>query len=96
MATKQQKIKGNPASKRMSNAHLAIRRERSWARGQKKKERNRADNKARQVANDNLRAQGQLTPWEKAVFERYAKRHENCTDGSPCRINKEYSHADTR
>lgn len=76
MATKQQKIKGNPASKRMSNAHLAIRRERSWARGEKKKERNRAENNAQRVANDALRAQGLPTPWEVACAKRAEKRKE--------------------
>lgn len=75
-AKPQQKIKGNPAHKRMGNAHLKIRRERSWARGEKKKEKNRAENNARRVANDALRAQGLPTPWALSKAKRAEKRKE--------------------
>lgn len=45
------RLKGNPAAKRMGNARLKARRAESWARGQEKKAKNRAENEARHQAN---------------------------------------------
>jgi hypothetical protein len=43
--------KGNPASKRMSNVKLKEKRQRSWARGEKRKLVHYAKNEARHAAN---------------------------------------------
>jgi hypothetical protein len=51
MAVTVNKIKGNPASHRMSNKSLAAKRERCWARGQKRKAARREAQAARAAAN---------------------------------------------
>lgn len=93
-AKQQQKIKGNPAHKRMSNARLAIRRERSWKRGQEKKARNRLENDLRHSNNvdDAARIPGFVKPWDKARNLRHKRRHAKCIPGHACRLNKKFSH----
>lgn len=79
----QQKIKGNPASKRMVNAKLKARRAASWAKdrdpetGVKLKHlRNREQQAVREKANERLRAQGLPKPWEVSLAQRVQRRAE--------------------
>jgi len=58
--------KGNPAAKRMSNDKLKAKRARSWARGQQRKKERREAQLLREQRNRELRAAGELTPWEQA------------------------------
>jgi hypothetical protein len=74
---KQQKSKGNPASKRMMNSALKTRRSQSWQRGQERKaERVKAQAK-RERKNRDRRALGQPTPWEKSRITRAWRRSTN-------------------
>lgn len=68
------KTKGNPASRRMSNAARAAKRERSWSRGQDRKAQRVKDQKRREAANRLLHAKGELTPWETAKLARRTRR----------------------
>jgi hypothetical protein len=52
MASNNQSSKGNGAAKRMSNPKLKEKRQRAWQRAQKRNDKNRAENLARQKAND--------------------------------------------
>lgn len=54
MASNNQSSKGNGAAKRMSNPKLKEKRQRAWQRAQKRNERNRVANLARQKANDEM------------------------------------------
>lgn len=72
----QQKQKGNPASKRMTNANLKARRTASWNRRQKQKEVNRKAQEGREAVNRVNRAEGIPTPWEVARAERARIRGE--------------------
>ena len=58
--------KGNPASKRMSNAVKKATRARSWARGQRRKADRVKAQEARAEKNRAIRDDGGLTPWEVA------------------------------
>ena len=73
--TPQQKIKGNPAHKRIVNAKRKASRERSWTRGQARKNARRLAQSAREKANNERRANGIPTPWEAAKADRYERRH---------------------
>lgn len=64
MATAAQGAKGNPASKRMSNANLKARRKRSWEKNQKAKAIRIAEAKAKFEANEAYRKRGEPTPYE--------------------------------
>lgn len=67
----QNSSKGNPASKRMSNAKLKVRRAFSWARGEARKA-------ARRKVQDEAHRRNLTTgtsPWKQAKAERYARRH---------------------
>jgi hypothetical protein len=66
--------KGNPASHRMSNPKRKARRERSWARAQVKKAKNRAENEKRAADNRTLREQGLPAPHEAKQIKRREKR----------------------
>lgn len=68
--------KGNPASKRMSNATKKATRARSWAKAQIKKARNRAANEERARINRECREQGIPTPAEVRRAERRERRAE--------------------
>jgi hypothetical protein len=68
---RQQKSKGNPASKRMLNEHRKAGRSLSWRRGKTRKERNREAQAARE--RENRRRDG-LTPWKQARAARKARR----------------------
>ena len=70
----QGKLKGNPASHRMSNKNRGARRERCYANGQKDKTRRRTLQEAQAKGNQQLRAEGKPTPWEVACAERRARR----------------------
>lgn len=70
----QQSSKGNPASRRMMNARLKARRQACWARGERRKEQNRADNEMRAAHNRSLRAAGELTPHEAQRLRRRKHR----------------------
>lgn len=74
MATGQNNSKGNGASKRMANPKRKASRERCWARGQKRKEQRIAAAAERAQLNAELRAAGDLTPWELARLKRTEKR----------------------
>ena len=71
---KQQGGKGNPASKRMSNARLKVKRARSWSQGQDRKKASRKANDLREQRNRDLRANGRLTAWEEAQAKRRQER----------------------
>lgn len=75
MPQQQQKTKGNPASKRMGNAALKVRRSLSWQRSQRRKDERRKAQHERERANEMARAAGVATPWDLARAERYARRH---------------------
>lgn len=75
MATKASGVKGNPASKRMSNANLKARRARSWLAGQRRKAARVKAQKQREAANKELREAGLRTPWEEAKARRFERRH---------------------
>lgn len=62
--------KGNPASKRMTNQNLKLRRASSWARGQERKKQRVA---AQEAAHKRNVAAG-VTPWEEAVQARKERR----------------------
>jgi len=66
--------KGNPASHRMSNASLKARRERSWYSGQRRRQRNREQQRVREIANKARLTAGEPLPWEVACAERHARR----------------------
>lgn len=68
--------KGNPASKRMTNANRKARRARSWAAGQKRKEARIKDQRTREALNRASRAAGDLTPWDAVKAERARRRAE--------------------
>lgn len=70
MAGRQTGGKGNPAHKRMMNANLKARRERSWRRGQERKAQRQADQAAREAVSRELRKKGLPTPWEAAKAKR--------------------------
>jgi hypothetical protein len=70
VASRQTGSKGNPAHKRMMNAALKSRRERSYRRGQERKAARRAEQARREVINKDLRKKGLLTPWEVAKAKR--------------------------
>lgn len=74
-AGQQNNSKGNGASKRMSNPRRKARREACWSRGQKRKEARRIAAEDAALRNSNARANGELTPWEKAKAARAARRH---------------------
>lgn len=74
MAEGNRSNKGNPASKRMTNANLKARRARCWARGQKRKAERVAAQQQREAANRGRRAQGLPTPWEIACELRADRR----------------------
>jgi hypothetical protein len=61
--------KGNPASKRMSNKRRAERRQKSWARGERRKVQRRKDNEAREKANADALAElgGSRQMYERVV-----------------------------
>lgn len=65
-----QQSKGNPATRRMSSTTAASRREKSWKRGQQKKQAHREDQAARETAN---KTNG-VTKWELAKQARAEKR----------------------
>lgn len=69
-----QSSKGNPASKRMSNANLKTRRQNSWNRGQRRKAERIAAQEQRAATNAGRRADGLPTPWEIAKAARAARR----------------------
>jgi hypothetical protein len=62
--------KGNPASKRMTNAQRKTRRERSWRNGEERKAERRKRQDEAAARNRQLRAAGELTPWEQANAHR--------------------------
>lgn len=64
--------KGNPASKRMTNAQRKTRRERSWRNGEERKALRRKEQDERAARNRQLRAAGEPTPWERANAHRLA------------------------
>lgn len=68
------KVKGNPASHRMSNDKLKAKRARSWANGQKKKVERMNKKAEREKVNKLLRNQDLPTPWERSKRARRAKR----------------------
>lgn len=68
--------KGNPASHRMSNKNLQAKRERSWKNGQKRKEERKEEQRQREQRNKQLRAGGQLTPWEQSKARRREMRRQ--------------------
>lgn len=72
---KQQKLKGNPASKRMQNPRRIARRAACWLRGQERKKLRKELQKEREAKNRKLRAQGALTPWKEAKKRRYDNRN---------------------
>jgi hypothetical protein len=67
-------LKGNPASKRMSNPRLKEKRARSWARGQERKAARALLLAERERANKVRRGHGEPTPWELAKAQRLARR----------------------
>lgn len=73
-----QAAKGNPASHRMGNPKRAARRARNWEAQQKRKDANRAANKARELANKALAKELEpmpfLTKWQKAEANRNERR----------------------
>lgn len=71
MAVQQNKIKGNPAYHRMTNANLKARRARSWARGEKKKAERRLAQEAAHARN----VERGYTGWDEAKAKRFARRH---------------------
>lgn len=78
-------LKGNPASKRISNVAAKAKRARSWARREKRREENRKAQHEREHANKvTLIRQkmdtGDMTPWQLAKAKRYARQH-----GAPSR-----------
>lgn len=73
-------LKGNPASKRISNVAAKNKRARSWARREKRREENRKAQHEREHANKVTKIRqgmnpAELTPWELAKAKRYAVRH---------------------
>jgi hypothetical protein len=66
--------KGNPASHRMSNAHLKDARSRRWRNGQTRKQARIDTQATHESANRKLRSAGQPTPWQVACAERAARR----------------------
>lgn len=91
MANAQTSQKGNPASKRMTNANLKDRRERSWIRGEKRKAERVKAQKVRENENKRIRSSrptgvsinflsdDSLTPWELQKKRRFRNRHADCT-----------------
>lgn len=67
-------LKGNPASKRISNVAAKNKRARSWARRERRREENRVAQHAREHANKIRRIKGEPTPWEVACARRAARR----------------------
>jgi len=65
--------KGLP--KRAGRPAHETRRERSWARGQRRKDERRQANEAAARRNRGLRAAGEPTPWEASRAARRAQRH---------------------
>lgn len=79
-------LKGNPASKRMSNANLKARRASSWNAGeQRKKDRNAAQDAAKRRNQDSG-----TTPWQQAKAARAARRR---VDPAVQRRAREYASA---
>jgi hypothetical protein len=74
MAQSQSNTKGNPAATRMTNANLKAKRDRSWTRGQRRKEERRKEQARREAKNRELRAQGLPTPWEEAKAKARERR----------------------
>lgn len=77
MAEGNRSNKGNPASKRMTNANLKARRARSWARGLKRKAERVKAQEERAAANRQRREAGEDTPWQAACKERARRRAED-------------------
>lgn len=67
-------LKGNPASKRISNVAAKNKRARSWARREKRREENRVAQHAREHANKIRRIKGEPLPWEAVCARRKAAR----------------------
>lgn len=74
MPQQKQKLKGNPASKRMQNARRISRRAECWRRSQEKKDYRKELQREREKKNRDLRSQGLLTPWEEAKQKRGSQR----------------------
>lgn len=73
-------LKGNPASKRISNVAASNKRSRSWSKREREKDENRKAQHEREHANKVTRIRqgmnpAELTPWELAKARRYARRH---------------------
>ena len=68
-----QKKKHTP--KRASNKNREAQRQRSWARGQRRKAARREAQAKREARNKVLRANGELTPWLLSKAARAANRH---------------------
>jgi hypothetical protein len=66
--------KGNPASHRMSNKERKIRRQSSWARGEKRKDERRKTQQEAEKRNVLLVDSEKLTPWQEAKAARAARR----------------------
>ena len=73
MAGKASGLKGNPASKRMSNAALKAKRARSWARRQVRKAANLARAKDAFDKNEEYRKAGLPTPYEERRLKQRAE-----------------------
>ena len=71
---KQQGGKGNPASHRMGNDRVKVRRALSWKRGEERKEARRKAQAEREAVNRQLRREGLPTPWEQAKAKAKAKK----------------------
>ena len=67
-------LKGNPASKRISNVAAKAKRSRSWARREKRREEIRKAQHAREHENKLRKIRGERTPWEAACARRAARR----------------------
>jgi len=77
MAEGNRSNKGNPASKRMTNANLKARRARCWARGLKRKAERVKAQEERAAANRRRREEGLPTPWEIACELRADRRDQD-------------------
>lgn len=60
--------------KRMSNPNYKPRRERSWHRGETRKQQHSREQAARENQNKKLHAEGKLSPWESVKLARQQRR----------------------
>lgn len=74
MAKQKDSAKGNPAHKRIGNAHRKAYRATCWARQERRKDQREAAQLRANQHNMEVKARGELTAWEISQHNRHIKR----------------------